>query len=173
MLFNLIGTFVVGIAAAGTILLIYRLSGRRAPRWLMPAAAGVAMLSFHLWNEYTWFDRTSKALPEQVTVAERYAYQSVLQPWTLVAPRINRFTAVDRSSIRRNEQAPGYVMAEVFLVTRLDRTAKITQIYNCSEALRTDVGASSNVDERGLPVDADWIASETDDALFQLVCGPP
>lgn len=173
MLFNLIGTFVIGIAAAGTIMLIYRVSGRQAPGWLMPAAAGVAMLSFHLWNEYTWFDRTSKALPGQVTVAKRYAYQSVLQPWTLVAPRINRFTAVDRSSIRRNEQAPGYVMAEILLVARLDQTAKVTQIYNCDEALRTDVNASSSVDERGLPLDADWIASEIDDSLFQIVCEAP
>lgn len=173
MLFNLIGTFIIGIAAAGSIMLTFRVLCRPAPRWLIPAAAGVAMLSYHLWNEYTWFDRTSSALPEQVTVAERYPYQNVLQPWTLIAPRINRFTAVDRSSIRRNEQAPGYVMAEVFLVTRLDRTAKITQIYNCSEALRADVGASSNVDERGLPLEADWIASEADDALFQLVCGSP
>lgn len=173
MLFNLIATFVIGVGAAGSIMLTFRLLRRPAPRWLIPAAAGAAMLSFHLWNEYTWFDRTSSALPEQVTVAERYPYQNVLQPWTLLAPRINRFTAVDRSSIRRNERAPGYVMAEVFLVTRLDQTAKVTQIYNCSEALRTDVGVATSVDERGLPVNADWIAPEAGDALFQLICGSP
>lgn len=170
MLFNLIGTFIVGIAAAGSIMLTFRLLRRPAPRWLLPTAAGAAMLGFHLWNEYTWFDRTAMALPDHVVVAQHYTYETPFQPWTLLMPRINRFSALDRASIRRNDQAPDYVMADVFLVTRLAQTAKVTQIYDCGQARRTEVSASSTIDEHGLPVDATWTASEADEPLFKLVC---
>jgi hypothetical protein len=170
MLFNLIGVIVAGIASAGSVMLVFRIMRRRPPGWLVPATAGLAMITFHLWNEYTWFERVAEGLPEQVVVAERYTYESALQPWTLVRPRINRFAAVDRSTIRRNEQAPGYVMADVLLVGRLDPTARITQLYDCRQARRTDVGASTNVDERGVPLDANWIDAETDHKLFRLIC---
>lgn len=172
MLLNLLGTFIAGIAAAGAVMLLYRVLGKQAPRWLLPTVAGAAMLNFHIWNEYTWFDRASKALPDHVVVAEHYTYKSMLQPWTLLAPRINRFTALDRSSIRRNERAPGYVMADIYLVARLERTAKLTQIYDCKKERRTDVSRSTATNERGLPIDAVWIAWESDDSLFQLVCDP-
>jgi hypothetical protein len=170
MLFNLIGIVVAGVAAAGSIMLVFRVLRRRPPGWLVPIAAGFAMIAFHLWNEYTWFGRVAEGLPEQVIVAERYTYESILQPWTLVQPRINRFAAVDRSTIRRNEQAPGYVMADILLVGRLDRTARITQLYDCREARRTDVIAATEVDERGLPVNATWIDAERDRNLFRLIC---
>ena len=170
MLLSLIGTFVIGIGAAGTVMLLFRLSGRKTPGWLVPTAAGAAMLTFHLWNEYSWFERTSTVLPGHVVVAERYTYRSLWQPWTLLVPRINRFTALDRSSIRHNPRAPGYVMADIVLVTRLERTAQVTRIYDCDGRRRTDVSRSSPVDENGLPADPQWIASDGDEALFQLVC---
>lgn len=171
MLFNLVSTFVTGIGAAGAVMLIFRILRRPSPRWLLPAVAGASMLGFHLWNEYSWFDRTATALPDHVVVAQQYDYRSVLQPWTLLVPRINRFAALDRSSIRRHDKAPDYVMADVILVTRLQPTAKVTQIYDCDGVRRTDVHGSSAVDEQGVPLDAVWTASNTDDSLFKLVCG--
>lgn len=170
MLFNLVGTFLVGIAAVGSIMLIFLVLRRPAPRWLLPFAAGAGMLGFHLWNEYTWFDRTATALPDHVVVAKSYTYETPFQPWTLLMPRINRFAAVDRASIRRHDEAPDYVMADIFLVTRLAETAKVTQIYDCVQARRTEVSASMSVDERGLPVDAAWTPSEADEPLFKMVC---
>ncbi len=170
MLFNLIGTIATGIAAAGTLMLIAKVTRRRLPRWLLPAAAGFAMLGFHLWNEYTWFDRVVSALPDHVVVAEHYTYESVLQPWTLLRPRINRFLAIDRTTIRRNDQAPGYVMADILLVGRLNPTAKVTQLYDCRAGRRTDIGPKTAVDERGVPVDTIWINATRDGILFQLIC---
>ncbi|MGI9437095.1 MAG: hypothetical protein ACR2Q4_20065 [Geminicoccaceae bacterium] len=170
MLFNLIGTFIVGIAAAGSIMLTFLLLRRPAPRWMLPAAAGAAMLGFHLWNEYTWFDRTATALPDHVVVAQHYTYATPFQPWTLLIPRVNRFSALDRASIRRNDKAPDYVMADILLVTRLAQTAKVTQIYDCGQIRRAEVSVSSRVDDRGLPVDATWTSYEADEPLFKLVC---
>ncbi|MEZ5933875.1 MAG: hypothetical protein R3F54_18380 [Alphaproteobacteria bacterium] len=170
MLFNLIGMVVAGVAAAGCVLLACRLVRKRPPKWLLPMVAGAAMLSFHLWNEYSWFDRVTRGLPERMQVAERYTYESLLQPWTLLVPRINRFTAVDRGSIRRNERAPGYVMADILLVKRLDPAVKLTQLYDCRQARRTDILSSTEVDERGLPVNASWIDTERDHAVFRAIC---
>ncbi|MGI9508359.1 MAG: hypothetical protein ACR2QJ_03295 [Geminicoccaceae bacterium] len=171
MLFNLLGTIIVGIAAAGTVMLAHRLFGRRPAGWMVPVAAGGAMLAFHIWNEYTWFERTADVLPDDVVVAQSYDYKTPFQPWTLLVPRINRFTALDQGSIRRNDKAPDYVMADVFLVKRLDPTAKVTQIYDCRGARRADVDPGSSVDERGLPVDAAWTDTDLNTPLFKLVCG--
>ena len=170
MLFNLIGVVVTGVAVAGAILLFFRTIGKRPPSWLLPIAAGSAMFIFHLWNEYTWFDRVTARLPDHVVVAESYSYESLLQPWTLLQPRINRFAAVDRSSIRQNGRAPGYVMADVLLVGRLDPAAKVTQLYDCEKERHTGIGASTRVDERGLPIEATWIKTGRDQVLFRLIC---
>ena len=133
MLFNLISTVIAGVAAAGAMMLVFRILGRKRPGWVIPITAGTAMLLFHIWNEYTWFERVSKTLPEEVAVAESYGYGTALQPWTLVWPRINRFTAIDRTSIRHNEKTPGYVMADILLVKRLHATAKATPALRLQE----------------------------------------
>ncbi|MEO0661118.1 MAG: hypothetical protein AAFZ87_06250, partial [Planctomycetota bacterium] len=44
-----------------------------------PVAAGLAMFAFTLWQEYTWFDRSTAVLPEGARVAETYDYASAIQ----------------------------------------------------------------------------------------------
>ncbi len=170
MLFNLLGVVFAGVAAAGVVHLVFRMLRRRPPSWLMPAAAGFAMFGFHLWNEYTWFDRVARGLPDEIAVVESYDYANAIQPWTLLRPRIDRFTAVDRASIRRNDRAPGYVMADLLLVRRLDPTARVTQLVDCRDGRRTDIGRSTAVDERGLPIDATWTEAARDGGVFRLLC---
>ena len=40
-----------------------------APRWIMPAGIGLAMLGFTVWNEYSWYSRVTDQLPASVEVA--------------------------------------------------------------------------------------------------------
>lgn len=171
MIWNLIGTLVLGVTAASIVLILFRVLGRPVPRWLLPAAAGIAMLGFLVWTDYAWFGRTEAALPANVVVAEGHASSSVLQPWTLIVPRIDRFSAVDTEAIRRNPQAPDLAMADVYLVARWNPTIRAHQLYDCATPRRADVGLDLKVDALGRPIDPPWVKLPPDDPVRRVVCG--
>jgi hypothetical protein len=170
MLFQLLGTLVMGVAAVGVVLLGWRLVGRRPPPWVLPVAAGLAMLGFHVWNEYSWFRRTAAALPPHMVVAAAHASSSPLQPWTLLLPRVQRFAVIDLRAIHRNGSAPGLRMVEVFLIERHMPTFTTTQIFDCDTPRRADVTGNLEFDADGRPVDAEWIRLDAADQYRRSVC---
>ncbi|MEZ5863823.1 MAG: hypothetical protein R3D25_07010 [Geminicoccaceae bacterium] len=170
MIWNLIGTLVLGVATASVVFILCRLLGRPPPRWLLPAAAGLAMLGFHIWTDYSWFARTAAELPDHVVVAQGYPSSNPLQPWTLVVPRIDRFSAVDTSRIRHNPEVPDMAMAVVYLVARWNPTIEANQLYDCATPRRADVGVDTQMDAEGRPVDPDWVALPADDPVRRTVC---
>jgi hypothetical protein len=163
MFLMLIATFAAGFVAAGTVIAGPRLVGKRAPRHLPPLAAGLAMVAFMIWNEYSWFDRAAGALPEDVKVAATYTQSSIFQPWTMVKPRINRFAAIDLGGARRNPEFPDQVMAEVLLLSRFDDTASRMQVFDCAEHKRADAPQGEGA--------LDWVEVDTDDPLLRTACG--
>ncbi|MCB4824978.1 hypothetical protein [Roseicella aerolata] len=173
MLFQLLGTVVLGVAAAGVLLVAYRTLGRRAPRWILPVAAGAAMLGFHIWSEYTWFRRTAAALPPPLTVAMAPASTSIIQPWTLVVPRVERFAAIDPRAIRWNERAPGLRMVEVFLIARYMPTFTTLQLFDCATPRRADVPRDLALDPGDMPQGAVWVELDPADPLRRAVCAAP
>ncbi len=170
MFFHLVSTFAAGVCAAGFVMLLYRATSRKAPKFLLPMVAGLAMIGFNVWSEYTWHSRTASALPDHIKVVERYPYESSWQPWTLLFPRIDRLLAVDVSRTRRNEKLPNFVLAEILLVHRFDPTAVALQMFDCKTARRTDVVESKGFGEDGMPVGADWMPVERESALFRTLC---
>jgi hypothetical protein len=173
MIWTLIGTLMVGVGAASLVFILFKAVRRPVPGWLLPAAAGLGMLSFHIWSDYAWAERTIAELPDHVVVAERYTSRSMLQPWTLVVPKVDRFSAVDLNEIRRHPQVEGMVMAVVYLVTRWYPTAGTLQLYDCETPRRADVGESLEADAEGRPIDPDWVTLEPDDPVRRVVCAAP
>lgn len=173
MLIGLVGTLVLGVAVVGCLLFVNKLTGKRLPRWIFPVGAAVGMLTFHIWNEYTWFDRTASELPAHVAVTQTYTTSSVIQPWTLVYPRINRYTAVDLASVRTNDKAPGYRLADVHLVTRFTPTATTQQIFDCPGGRRAFLSKDEAFGEDGLPLAARWESLDGGDPLLATVCSAP
>ena len=55
MFLDLVATISAAFALAGVALILRSLSRKRLPGWIVPAAAGFGMLSFAIWNEYTWY----------------------------------------------------------------------------------------------------------------------
>lgn len=170
MIWNLVGTLVLGVTAASLVLVLCRLLGRPTPRWLLPLAAGATMLGFHVWTDYSWFARTAAGLPDHVIVARAYPSSDTLQPWTLIAPRIGRFSAVDVNSIRRHPDVPDVAMAIVYLVARWNPTVETRQLYDCAAPRRADAGIAMAVDAAGRPVDPDWVPLPPDDPVRAVVC---
>ena len=114
MFFELIATFAAGIGAAGLVFALAHLTGGRLPRYAAPATAGLAMLAYAIWSEYTWAARTAGTLPEGVEVIEEIPESKPWKPWTLAVPQVTRFVALDRAGVQTNPQAPGVLLADVY-----------------------------------------------------------
>jgi hypothetical protein len=170
MILPLFAAIFTGLGAAGLALAVPRLFGRRAPKWLAPVAAGAAIFAFTLWNEYSWFERTAGALPDGVEVAATYTSSSLLQPWTLVVPRINRFAAVDRAGARRNPELPDLMLADVLLFARFEPLRRLPHLFDCAGGRRAEVTPETSFAEDGAPVDPGWIDAGTDDPLVAAAC---
>lgn len=170
MLFELIATVAAGFAGAGAALLLHRLSARRLPRFIIPSAAGLAMFAYLIWSEYTWYQRTTEALPDSLVVFFRQTEQAVWRPWTYLSPVTERFAVVDRASTRRNEQVPGQVMVDVVLFARRAPVAKLPVLIDCIGLRRADIVDGVRFDEAGAVVGARWIALAPDDSLVGSVC---
>ncbi len=169
MFLELIATFVAGIAAAGLVMLLRRVTGNRLARWLPPVAAGVAMIAFSIWSEYSWAGRTANGLPEGVTVVDRVTETIGWKPWTYLAPQTTRLVALDRAGARRNPEAPGVALVDLYLFERWQPTARRPQLVDCDTGARADVSEAALAD----PAAADWHTLGGDDPLIRAACEGP
>ncbi len=170
MFLELIGTVFAGIAMAGVVMLLNRLSGGRLPRWAAPVGAGLAMIAVTISMEYGWYGRTSANLPEGVVVAQAVPKQSYYQPWTYLAPYVDRFVAVDELSLKRNPDQPGQRMVELYFFGRWSPLRKVPAVYDCAGSRLAALidGVAFGAD--GAIRNADWRAVAPDDPVLRTVC---
>ena len=170
MLFNLIGTLLVGAAVGIFIWAGYRTTGRKAPGYLIPLAVGGSILGYTIWNEYSWFDRTLDALPPEVKLVKAYTESRPWAPWTYVVPRVNRFVAVDTAKNRANPKLPAFVLIETLLVKRDEGSVKIQQMVDCGGNRFTDLSTNPIFGKDGLPQNVQWVSGHDFTDLIITVC---
>ena len=171
-MFEIIALVAVALAVWGLVSAAFRVGLRRTPpRWVAPLVVGLAMASFAVWNDYSWASRTAEALPPRAVVVETLSRSSPWQPWTYVVPRDDALAVLDRDRIRRNENALGYVMAEVALIRRYEETLVALHLFDCTGRRQTVVGPDTAVDAQGLPRDAEWESLSPDAPLLRAACG--
>ena len=168
MFFELIATFAAGIAAAGLVLIAGHLTGGRLPRWVMPVAAGAAMLGYTIWSEYTWGARTVESLPEGVVVLVTVEESRVWKPWTYLVPQTTRIMALDRSGVQTNPDAPGILLADLYFFERWAAPAKRSQLVDCAQGMRADASGAALAD----PSEAAWRSMAADAPLREALCQP-
>lgn len=166
MLYDLIATIVLGVGAAGIVIGINKLTGNRFPKWVTPAAVGLAMLGFTIFNEYAWFTNTERNLPENTVVAQKIEESKFYRPWTYIWPQTSRFIAI--SNVQ--EVAVGKVSAGIILVTRWQNALEIPAVFDCEEAKRTDFPLGLPTDMTAAFAKTDWIQLSTDDPLLSAAC---
>ncbi len=88
-----------GLAAAGIALLLRKLSGRRLPKWIIPVFAGLAMLGYQIYYEYSWFDHQQSRQPEGSVVISSERDEVFWRPWTYYYPMTVAFTVVDTNNL--------------------------------------------------------------------------
>lgn len=166
MFFELIATFATGIGAAGLVFALARLTGGRLPRYAAPAAAGLAMLAYAIWSEYSWAARMAGTLPEGVEVIEEISESKPWKPWTLAVPQVTRFVALDRAGVQTNPQAPGVLLADVYLFARWQPPVRLPQFVDCANRARADVTEAALADLS----QAAWRRAPEGDALMEALC---
>ncbi|PKP64747.1 MAG: hypothetical protein CVT86_03555 [Alphaproteobacteria bacterium HGW-Alphaproteobacteria-8] len=168
MLLTFFGAIAVGVLAACVAFIVRHFYGVNA-RFLIPLSAGAGMLGFTVWNDYTWYGRNADGLPDTVQVARTIEKSWVVQPWTLVAPVVTRFQAVNLASVSRNVATPDVARATVYLVSRFQPTFETVQVFDCAGGRRSD--AADAPGDGGVPPESAWVRIGLDDPLLSLVCG--
>ncbi|WP_347312591.1 hypothetical protein [Defluviimonas sp. SAOS-178_SWC] len=170
MLIDFISTIAAGFGAAGVVLILNRLSGRRLPKWALPAAVGAAMLSFTIWNEYTWYPRVRAQLPETVTIATAPADRAVWRPWSYVFPLVTRFVAVDKTEAVHSTTQPDMFVASAVVIRRWTASERLPVAFDCAKGLRADLFEGAELAENGTLKGAEWRPHDPEDALVRAAC---
>lgn len=167
---NLLGPIVAGIAIAGVLLFMQRVLRIPVPGWLIPVFAAVTIFGLHVSNEYSWYDRHTALLPEEISVIKPSGVSNWYEPWTFIHPRIDRFLALDAGRVRVNPDLPGFVMAPVILVKRYQATLEINQLADCEGKRLADMPANASFGESGMPEGLTWRDTSDDDAVLKALC---
>lgn len=170
MLLEFIAAIVLGLAVAGVTMAINVSIGRRLPGWLVPAAAGISMIIFMVFMEYTWLQRTTASLPEGVEVVSVSRESSWYRPWTYVRPLSLRAVALDTRRNRTHPAQPGQVMTSVLLLGRWMPVRQIPVVFDCQANRRADLHDGVELDDDGHLPGADWRDLASDDPALAIAC---
>jgi hypothetical protein len=167
MFLELIATAFAGLAAAGVLLALNRLTGGRLPRWSMPVAAGLTMIGVTVASEYGWYGRNSADLPEGLVIAQTVDKRSFYQPWTYAVPYVHRFVAVDTATIRsRGDQH----IADLYFFGRWAPLNRMPILVDCAGQRRASLADGVDFDAGGSVADPRWVAAGPEDAVVRTVC---
>lgn len=165
MLFELVGTAVAGLAAAGLMWLLNRWLSKRLPRWVIPASAGLAMLAATISSEYGWYDRTRDNLPEGLEVAQTVQNKAFFRPWTYLHPFVHRFVAVDMPTLRTVDQAAGVRSADLYFFSRWQAPQGLPVLFDCVGHRQAPLHVGQGIET------AQWADVAADTPVMALVCG--
>jgi len=171
MFFELIATIFAGFAGAGLAHLLIRLTGRRLPKWLIPIAAGAAMIGTTISNEYTWFNRTVAGLPPGLEVALKVEESAAYRPWAYLFPFVTRFLAVDMTTMRTNAALPDQRMVDVYAFGRWRAPQRRLVMVDCASGARADVAPGSSVSVGGGIEGLSWRNTGAADPIVSTSCG--
>jgi len=160
----------MGAIAAGVIYAIGRTVSWKPPGIAYLLAVAAAMLGYAVYDEYSWYNRATAALPTQIKVIRSYATSMPYQPWTYAAPRIYKFDAVDLASPRANPKAPGLTLVRLIRVTRNTSSLDLGAIVDCGNERFAEVAATTQFSDDGVPLDAKWQQLTDHPALRSAIC---
>jgi hypothetical protein len=171
MLFELIAAIAAGFAGGGIALLITKVSGGRLPRWIIPLAAGAAMIGMAIFNEYDWYPRTVASMGDGLEVASTVQDRAPFRPWTYLVPFVTRFLAVDTGTMQTNDAVKGQRIVEVYAFGRWAPTRKIDVAVDCTGGRRADLTPGISFGPDGTIEGANWRDVGADDPIVRTACG--
>mgnify|MGYP001168465813 CR=1 FL=1 len=157
MLFNLIAALMSGVLGASVAYALYRLSNRRLSRAIIPFAMALGMIGYNVWNEMSWYSRTSAALPNRfVVIEDGPPVSSPISPWTYIVPRIDKFRVLDTQSVQPLPKSDGRYLAKVHDIERYLGSRDSSVIVDCGTKEQAEITAATSFNEDGLPSNVAW-----------------
>lgn len=170
MFLELIGVVIAAAFAAIVVFALNRLVGGRLPKWLMPVAAGFAMIAATISLEYSWFSRTGSDLPEGLEIAQTIEDRAVYRPWTYVKPYVGRFVAVDVGTALTNDAMPGHVLADLYFFGRWAPITQTPVLFDCVEHRRSALVDGVTFNAEGSVENPSWRNVDPTDPIMAVAC---
>ena len=117
MFWEILATVFCGFLLAGLVMPI-RLFYKGTPKWLVPVAAGIGMIGFQVYSEYTWANNTIAKLPADSVVVATVPKKTWFRPWSYVKPQVFQFVVLDKRSIQTNATNPALKQANLYFFER-------------------------------------------------------
>ena len=135
MLWEWIATVFAGLGAAG-VMLGFRFFIKRLPKWSVPASAGLGMILFQVYSEYTWFEHTKSLLPVTVVVVAEMAETAPYKPWSYYKPQILQFAAIDTNQIMAVHQHEHWRQIRLYFFERRMSAHSLPVMIDCQKGLQ-------------------------------------
>lgn len=170
MAYELVGAIVAAIGAAGVLMLLNRLLGRRLPGWVVPAGAGLALVAVTIVLEYGWYSRVTNGLPDGVKVVWEDRTPQPLRPWTFAVPMATRVIAADGRQVMRHPANPDLRMLTIYRFARWRPTEEGVMLVDCRAGRQVMVTEGVSVSDTGELQGADWVPSGDDSGFQKAAC---
>lgn len=167
MLLEFIATISAGAGAAGLTLAAQKLTRGALPKWVMPTAAGAAMLGFSIWNDYTWFARSVASNGGDQVIATTVDARQIWRPWTYLKPVTTRYIALDKAGA---EIDGATVLTNMSLVARRENSAIIPAAFDCLLSRRADLIGVTRGPMAEMLAQAKWIMLDASDPVLRAAC---
>ena len=136
MFWEIIATVIAGLGTAGIVLSL-RLLFKRLPKWLVPCAAGLGMLGFQLYSEYTWFTHTSSRLPTGASVVAKTGVPAFYKPWSYYHAPVLKFIAVDHVVLPTG--TPDIYETKLYFFERRMPAETANVLVDCKQGLQSEL----------------------------------
>lgn len=167
MIWNLIATLVAGLGAAGIALMLRSLSRKKLPKWIVPVFAGLGMLGYQIYTEYTWYEFKRGQLPAGAEVVDVSSDSMIWRPWTYLKPMVVGFTVIDADSVR--DTLVGNDRVVEFMLYRFERSY-VEQVTHHTQLLNCENGEMFQLDEARKPLLNSRVVLDSGAAVRRRVC---
>ena len=171
MIWEFVATLSAGIGAAGIMMMI-RLFIKKLPKWLVPAAAGLGMIGFQVYSEYTWFSHTRSLLPESAVVVAEVPENAFYKPWSYIKPQVLKFVAIDTAKTAPVGESGQVLQTNRYFFERRMSAQSWPILINCQTRLQANAPQQNN--GAPLSVDADaWSKTDYSEKIALAICPKP
>jgi hypothetical protein len=170
MLLEFIAMVAAAFGAAGIVLILNRLTGRRLPRWALPAGVAAAMFGYAIWSEYSWFDRASSGLGAGMKVVATSSGGAPWRPWSYVFPVTDRFVAVDTGRMVPHATAEGQRFLNAYWFTRWAPVRVATLMLDCIGRRGIELPPGADFPVEAIPPESEWKALPPGDPILAAAC---
>lgn len=167
MFWTFVATVFSGLGAAGIALGIRAATRKKAPKWLIPVFAGMGMLGYLVYGEYTWFEHKQTLLPDEALVVSTEDYPVPWRPWTYVFPQVMAFTVLDTNSVVNSHSDRNVLQFNLYRFEQsyTDAVSLKTYLLNCDSRELVPLKGSQEVDTSAMKT------LPREDRLLRAACG--